>query len=253
MKRNRELLEGIQRKVEELPIKDEKELDAIKKKTKMLIRNIFGDTSEYLADLDGIWFYPPMGEDSDNYWWLSGQGKLLNLLSTMIEEINLFGLEKEIDTKTEQKTQKNDVKSVFIVHGHNEEMKLAVARTTEKLGLDAIILHEQPNQGRTIIEKFTDYGSSASFAIVLLSPDDELLSGSLRARQNVILELGFFIGRMGRSNVLVLFKEAEKFEMPSDISGVLYVPFDKHGNWQFQLVKELQAAGHNVDANVLMS
>ena len=50
-------------------------------------------------------------------------------------------------------------------------MKLAVARTLEKLGLDAIILHEQPNLGKTIIEKFSDH-ADVSFAVVLLSPDD---------------------------------------------------------------------------------
>lgn len=147
---------------------------------------------------------------------------------------------------------------VFIVHGHDDSMKLAVARTLEKLELEPIILHEQPNLGRTIIEKFTDY-SGVSFAVVLLSPDDIGHSRNappeqalLRARQNVILELGYFLGKLGRERVIALYRSDEKFEMPSDYSGVLYVAFDAAERWQFDLVRELKASGYNVDANRLL-
>ncbi len=149
------------------------------------------------------------------------------------------------------------VQKVFIVHGHDQEMRESVARTIEKLGLDPIILHEQPNQGRTIIEKFTDYGN-VSFAVVLLSPDDmgypmneSPKKAKARARQNVILELGFFIGKLGRGKVMPLYKVHPNFEMPSDYSGVLYTPYDDSGKWRFTLVTELQAAGYNIDANKL--
>src|SRR5207244_4374290 len=124
-----------------------------------------------------------------------------------------------------------------------------------KLGLLPIILHEKPNQGRTVIEKFTDY-SGVGFAVVLLSPDDV---GKLRtapaedlrprARQNVIFELGFFLGRLGRERVLALYAPTDNFELPSDYSGVLFVPFDSSGRWQFDLVRELKAADYDVDAN----
>lgn len=147
---------------------------------------------------------------------------------------------------------------VFVVHGRDDGMKQAVARTLEKLGLTPVILHEQPDQGRTIIEKFVDY-SDVSFAVVLLSPDDLAYpkdaspkEAKLRARQNVILELGFFLGKLGRENVLVVYREEKNFEMPSDYSGVLYTPYDTAGSWQFKLVQELKACGFEVDANKLL-
>ena len=150
-----------------------------------------------------------------------------------------------------------DNNKIFVVHGHDVEMKQTVARTLEKLDLEPIILHELPNRGRTIIEKFEASSETISFAIVLLSPDDKGCesntfpeSTKLRARQNVILELGYFIGKLGRDMVLVLFKDEIDFEHPSDILGVLYTPF-KDG-WELKMVKELQSGGYNVDANRLL-
>lgn len=153
----------------------------------------------------------------------------------------------------------NKNNQIFVVHGHDEEMKQSVARIIEKLGLKPIILHEQPHQGRTIIEKFTEYADGVSFAVVLLSPDDKGYkkdrsseAAKFRARQNVILELGFFLGKLGRNNVVALFKNESNFELPSDYDGVLYTPFDNSGRWQFDLVRELKSAGYDVDANKLV-
>jgi len=119
-------------------------------------------------------------------------------------------------------------------------------------------LHEKLSEGRTIIEKFTNY-SDVSFAVVLLSPDDMAYpkdqtpeNAKPRARQNVIFELGFFIGKLGRNRVLVLYQEEKNFEMPSDYSGVSYTPYDNSGRWKFNLVKELKVCGYNVDANKLL-
>jgi len=145
--------------------------------------------------------------------------------------------------------------NVFIVHGHDEESKQSVARCIERLGLVPIILHEQPNQGRTIIEKFEDY-AGVSFAIVLLTPDDVGASKNNknnllpRARQNVILELGFFIGKIGRNKVCALYKG--DLELPSDISGVVWVPLDDGGAWKLAIGKEMRAAGLDVDLNRLI-
>ena len=146
---------------------------------------------------------------------------------------------------------------IFVVHGHDKEMKQTVARTLEKLDLEPVILHEQPNRGRAIIDKFEDCSEAISFAIILLSPDDKGCkknnfpgSAKLRARQNVILELGYFIGKLGRTKVLVLFKDEPDFEHPSDFVGVLYTSF-KDG-WELEMVKELQSCGYDVDANKLV-
>lgn len=145
---------------------------------------------------------------------------------------------------------------VFIVHGRDDAAKQTVARFVEKLDLNAIILDEQPNSGLTIIEKFEQHASDTGFAIVLLTPDDvgalkeeadEQLK--LRARQNVILELGYFMGKLGRERVCLLLKG--DLENPSDLDGILYVPMDNLGSWQLKLGREIRNAGLPVDLNKL--
>jgi predicted nucleotide-binding protein len=142
--------------------------------------------------------------------------------------------------------------SVFVVHGHDEAIKQSVARLLEKLGLQPIILHEKATEGRTIIEKLEHY-SDVDFAVILLTPDDigadkerpsELKP---RARQNVILELGFFLGRLGRKKVCPLYRGP--MDLPSDYIGVGYILMDDAGAWKYELARELKAAGFNVDMN----
>ncbi|HMD16791.1 MAG TPA: nucleotide-binding protein [Terriglobales bacterium] len=144
-------------------------------------------------------------------------------------------------------------KKVFVVHGHDSEAKEAVARFIERLGLEAIILHEQPNAGRTVIEKFEQY-TDVGFAVVLLTPDDvgaaknDSANPKPRARQNVVLELGYFLGKLKRSRVCALYKSG--VEIPSDFDGVLYVELDGKGAWRTKLAQELSNARvpFNVDA-----
>ncbi len=147
---------------------------------------------------------------------------------------------------------------VFVVHGRDEAMKQAVARTIEQLELKPIILHEEADQGRTIIEKFTQC-SDVGFSVVLMSPDDLAYpkeakpeEAKLRARQNVILELGYFLGKLGRKNVMALYKQDKDFEIPTDFAGVVYTSYDSQGYWKLRLVKELRACGYNVDANKIV-
>jgi hypothetical protein len=140
---------------------------------------------------------------------------------------------------------------IFIVHGHGGEPREAVARFLERLGFEPIILHEQANQGKTIIEKFEAH-ADVGFAVVLLTPDD--VGGAAegkqyrRARQNVILELGYFIGRLTRARVCAM--KAGDLELPSDILGIVWTPFDP--GWKQALAKELQAAEYNIDWNEVM-
>ncbi|KKH97279.1 hypothetical protein EO95_16565 [Methanosarcina sp. 1.H.T.1A.1] len=152
---------------------------------------------------------------------------------------------EEVKPKTNQ---------IFVVHGHDDGMKEAVARTLKNIGFEPIILHEQANRGKTIIEKFESCSENVSFAVVLLSPDDkgykkdqEPESASYRARQNVILELGYFLGKLGRENVCALLKTGENFEFPSDIFGSLYTLYDSNNGWKLALAKELGAAGYDID------
>jgi len=143
---------------------------------------------------------------------------------------------------------------VFLVHGHNEETKQAVARVLERLDLQPIILHEQPDMNRTIIEKFEAH-ADVGFAVVLMTADDrggpsqaEPDTYRPRTRQNVLLEMGFFLGRLGRGRVCVLYDPA--VEMPSDYSGVLYKRLDDPA-WKWELAREIDAAGIPVDLNRL--
>lgn len=145
-------------------------------------------------------------------------------------------------------------RKVFVVHGHDEAAMHGLARFLEKLGLEAIILKEQPDQGRTIIEKFEGSAADVRFAVVLLTPDD--LGSSIksdtpdaRARQNVIFELGYFAGKLGRGRVCLLRKG--QVEIPSDLYGVIYTDMDPADGWQAKLVRELKAAKLDFDANRL--
>jgi predicted nucleotide-binding protein len=142
---------------------------------------------------------------------------------------------------------------VFVVHGRALGPKADIARFLERIGLEPIILNEQPNQGRTVIEKIEAYGD-VGFAVVLLTPDDEgALSGEAlqpRARQNVIIELGYFIGRLGRRNVCTL--KVGNLEIPTDWQGVVDEPFDEGGGWRVTLARELEAAEYNIDWNIVM-
>jgi len=124
-------------------------------------------------------------------------------------------------------------RKVFVVHGHDEGAREAVARFLKDIGFQPIILHEQANQGRTVIEKVEDHGD-VGFAVVLMTPDDEgcAKGGTLapRARQNVVLELGYFIGRLGRKHVTAL--KRGDIEIPSDFGGVVYETYDASGGWK---------------------
>jgi hypothetical protein len=136
-----------------------------------------------------------------------------------------------------------DNDSIFIVHGQDGPAKVEVARLIERAGLNAVILHEQPNQGRTVAEKLEDHGGAAGFAVVILTPDD--VGGpdkdhlQPRARQNVVGELFWFAGKLGRSRVCALMKG--KVEIPSDFAGVVYTGMDDRGAWKGELLKELEA------------
>ena len=146
--------------------------------------------------------------------------------------------------------QADSRRRVFVVHGHNKGPRDAVARLLVDLLLEPVILEEQPDGGRTIIEKFEAY-ADVHFAVVVMTPEDVggLDSESLakRARQNVVLELGFFIGRLGRANVSALVVGV--LERPSDVAGVLYTPFDDLGAWRIKLANDMAAAGLSIDKN----
>ena len=148
-----------------------------------------------------------------------------------------------------------DLGQAFVVHGHDTTSKLELARMLEnELGIKAIILHEQANGGKTIIEKLERHSDRPGYAFVLLtpddvggikSPDDDASELKTRARQNVIFELGYFVGKLGRERVCCLYNG--EVEIPSDMAGVLYLPFQKSVKECFSdIVKELKHAGYQL-------
>jgi len=140
----------------------------------------------------------------------------------------------------------SDSKEIFVVHGHDEEARSQLKRLLSALGLQPVILSEQTHRGRTIIEELEHWSTTCSFAFVLVTPDDiagDHETKSLRrARQNVILELGWFMGRLGRENVIVIIKG--DIELPSDFGGVLYLRYahDVH-EVAAEITKQLRDVG----------
>ena len=145
---------------------------------------------------------------------------------------------------------------MFIVHGHDQAAKHTIAGFVRRLGLNPIILDEQASKGQTIIEKFEENADEVGFAIVLLTPDDvgapkdKQDEFKPRARQNVVLELGYFMAKLGRDRVCPLLKD--EVEKPSDIDGLVYVPMDNFNGWQLKLAKEMKQAGLPVDPEKLL-
>jgi predicted nucleotide-binding protein len=174
-------------------------------------------------------------------------------LESILERLGLYPEAVSAFAAPAEGVGSEDRSKVFVVHGHDEGAREAVARFIRDLGFQPIILHERANEGRTVIEKVEAHGD-VGFAVVLLTPDDEGCekcgTPGPRARQNVVLELGYFVGRLGRNRVCAL-KRGE-LEIPSDFGGVVYEPFDAADGWKQKLGRELEAAGYEIDWNTAM-
>jgi predicted nucleotide-binding protein len=224
------------------------------------IRHAFGDKSRQLGDFYVIDYSLPRNRvrpitDSENRQaYVKGLESARALLESFIEEIQEYWEEQTVPGSPAARTIKANTRDVFIIHGHDHGTKETVARFIAKLNLNPIILHEKPNKGRTIIEKF-EANAEVAYAIALLTPDDigaaKLEPGKYhdRPRQNVVFEFGYFIGRLGRERVCGLVKG--DVEIPSDYDGVVYISLDD-GAWRSELIRELKASGIEVDANLAL-
>lgn len=224
-------------------------------KTRVIIDNFFNDKRQYLQVLTSInllfgGVYSEGDNTSKERMWNTGKDKFLNLIDTLIYDLEMSEGLRDGNMITQKNS--SDKSKVFIVHGHDDGAKNEVARFIEKLGLEAIIVHEQTSSGDTIIEKVIRY-SDVGFGVVLYTGCDigavksEPDNLKLRARQNVIFEHGFLIGKIGRKNVIALVKD--NVEKPNDISGVVYETIDSKGAWKFQLAREMKASGYDIDMN----
>ena len=181
----------------------------------------------------------------------------INRLNTVHDCIELVPVAGDIRPTALSVGRPKRTNKIFVVHGHDEGARESIARFLEKLGLQAIILHEQASAGKTIVEKLEHY-AGVDFAVVLLTPDDvggpKMATGSdlkPRARQNVVLELGLFVGKLGRDKVCALYKGGQ-LELPSDYLGVVYVALDDGDGWRLRLARELRTAGFDVDMNLAL-
>ncbi|WP_097306379.1 TIR domain-containing protein [Pseudomonas chlororaphis] len=227
-----------------------------------LIRCFGEDTSAYrtYAAATDLTYYPMVfttGQVIDYYTPI--QRRVLHSVAlleqaqkSLKEDLADLPASEAVETASipENKTVNSD--RVFVVHGHDEGARESVARFLEKLGLEPIILHEQANRGRTVIEKIEGH-RDVGFAVVLLTPDDQgcVKGGQLepRARQNVLLELGYFLGYLGRDRVCAL--KRGQVEIPSDFAGVVWTSMNDEG-WKQALSRELQDAGYEIDWNKVM-
>lgn len=216
-------------------------------KTERFLNNKFGSESVEMKNFQKRPFRPRtiILEESHDY-----SIECLRDLETTILELKEYLLEEEENSGSIQKLEKSISDKVFIVHGHDGELKEAIARLVESQDISAIILSEQANQGKTIIEKFEEH-SDVGAAIALFTNDDigrakDSENDMPRARQNVVFEAGYFMGRLGRNRVVIV---AEKgIELPSDLQGVVYTDKD---NWKLEVCRELKAMNFSIDFNKL--
>ena len=170
--------------------------------------------------------------------------KVKAVFLTYLEEMQ----EAQDENESDNPPRPTILSSVFIVHGHDEGIKQAVARLIEKQGINAVILHEQPNKGATIIEK-VEANSNVGAAICLFTADDVGRAKTekqeqMRSRQNVVFEAGFFMGKLGRDHVILMAERG--LELPSDLKGVVYTDST---SWKFDVLRELKIMGYEIDLN----
>ena len=152
-------------------------------------------------------------------------------------------------------------RKIFVVYlrfpdngGHDDIARTQLEALLRRWDLEPIILDQQASGGQTIIEKLEEYSEEIGYAIVLATPDDEGKAKSeesykSRVRQNVVLELGMFLAKLGREKVAILLKESLNFERPSDIQGLIYIPFEKKvDEVAINLIRELSKQGYSIDA-----
>ena len=232
--------------------------------TETAIKHTFGEVSTHIEDFRKVDYlgaarFVLVDSDRENHkTYLSGLDDATVVLESMTEEIEEYWEDASLHSgsSSTKRSAPPITNEIFVIHGRDNEAKQTVARFLEKIDLKPVVLHEQPDGGRTIIEKF-EQNAEVGYAVVLLTPDDV---GSLRgeeddlnsrAGQNVIFEFGYFIGRLERQRVCALTQRS--VEIPSDYAGVLYVDLDDAGGWKMKLIRELQNAGLGVDANKAVS
>lgn len=246
----------LEQQIEEANAGNPADFNLWRQKTDVTLRNTLGDANPLYESFTNIAYSLSVWTSGtpDSAWERAqarGVRQAIAILEAAKLEVELSGGSLQAPDGTSGGGQ-----SVFIVHGHDEARKHEVARFLASCTKnEPIILHEQPNAGATIIEKFERFAADAAFAVVIGTADDigyaasHELDAKPRARQNVILELGFFFGALGRQRVVLLYDQT--IERPSDIDGIVRIPFDDAGAWKMLLARELNEAGIAIDWSAL--
>lgn len=223
-------------------VKKENIIEFIIKKTELGIEN-YRLQLERRRNSTGVVYLYPVYKKVTLHNQITGKNIVGDLIKEIKENSELFEKKKIKDSQIDNN------KKIFIVHGHDNEMKIDVARFIERIGLESIILHEQASKGQTIIDKIEEY-TDVSYGIVLYSPCDlgkakNDIELKERARQNVVFEHGYLIGKLGKKRVIALNKG--EIETPSDIGGVVYIPYNIHDGWKMSIVRELKENNFEID------
>ena len=148
---------------------------------------------------------------------------------------------------------------IIVVSGADCEMKQAVIGALIKLLLIPLVMCEEPSQGKKIVENFSRDYADVGFAVVLLSADDFAYAKNeagtkrkLRPRQDVVFKLGFLLGKLGKGNVLVIFRECSNFEIATDFEGIKVTALDDQDSWKLALIRELTNCGYTVNADRIL-
>lgn len=202
--------------------------------------------------------------DSNHFIRANEYRRQLNNIYDLVDGLSSFKsnedrlLQKNIQKQIANlaRTILDENKKIFIVHGRDIQMRDKVSSLLGKLKLDYVILESEHNTGATIIEKFLRNAKNCRYAIILFSGDD--IGGlnqhdserKVRVRQNVVLELGYFLSSVGRNNITILHDVNNHIEKPSDFDGIVYEPFDEYGAWKNKLIKEMRNSKIYVDQNL---
>lgn len=179
-------------------------------------------------------------------------GSIINCFSTGKHNVQGANCQEIINMLSNTASTKN--RKVFVVYGHDDIARTQLEALLRRWDLEPIILDQQASGGQTIIEKLEEYSADIGYAIVLATPDDQGKANSestykFRVRQNVVLELGMFLSKLGRDKVAILLKESDNFEKPSDIQGLIYIPYQsKVDEVSIYLIRELTRQGYIIDA-----
>lgn len=218
-------------------------------KTEVVVRSVFGEGSPIHRKLDEVQYSPGMWTENTDFapYRRAGVKEAITVL-----EAAKFELEISAEAAPSEVAESGSFvpsTRVFIVHGQDDARKFELASLLQNItGEQPVILHQQPNGGKVLIEKLEEHGGGAGFAVVLLTADDfgrakelDPSDDQARARQNVVFEMGFFFGLIGRERVAVLYEPS--VELPSDINGLVYTELDAAGGWKPKLASELDRAG----------